>query len=364
MTCSATCGISQDSKNLAKGSNPSSEEMQRFSSVPNFEWREDKNGIKKGYFTNLNPRTKHIKRAAWWEVARFYLFKPKNAKPKSPLPFINTNLKTLHTQNPAFVWFGHSSFMLEMQGFKILVDPVFSNYASPYPWINRAFASHIHWGKENFDSIDVLVITHDHYDHLDYPTIIALKDKVKHFVVPLGVGSHLRFWGIDSQKITELQWWQSLKLTPSITITSTPSQHSSGRTIEWDRTLWSSYVLEMAGIKIFLSGDGGYYTHFKEIGEKFGGIDVAILENGQYNEAWRFSHSFTNEVLQAAVDLKAKMIIPIHYGRFVSGSHAWNEPLKNLIALCDGANIPISVPMLGKVYDFTTPPKREVWWDF
>ncbi len=319
---------------------------------------------KKGYFTNLNPQMPHIKRASWWEVARFYLFKPKNAKPKRPLPFIKTNFKTLYTKNPAVVWFGHSSLLINYEHFKVLIDPVFSDYASPKAWINRAFKSDVSWSDDDFDNIDVLVITHDHYDHLDYPTIIALKDKVKLFVVPLGIGSHLRFWGVESDKITELYWWQSLSLAPAIKITSTPSQHSSGRGMQWDRTLWTSYVMEIKDKRIFLSGDGGYYTHFKEIGDKFGCIDLAILENGQYNIAWQYSHSFTPQVLQTALDLKAKMIMPIHYGRFVAGSHAWNEPLKNLIALCDAHSLPISAPKIGEVYELNTPPKMEIWWNF
>ncbi|MCX2716861.1 MBL fold metallo-hydrolase [Helicobacter sp. MIT 21-1697] len=347
--------------NLAKGCNPSLQEMQAFTKAPNFKWEKTH---KKGYFTNLNPKMPHIKRASLWEVLRFYLFKPKNAKPKYPLPFIKTDFKSLYTKNPAVVWFGHSSLLINDEYFKILIDPVFSSYASPKAWINRAFESNVSWSSDDFESIDALVITHDHYDHLDYPTIMALKDKVKHFIVPLGVGSHLRFWGVPFTQITELYWWQSLNLTPSIKITSTPSQHSSGRGIQWDRTLWTSYVLDIKDKKIFLSGDGGYYTHFKQIGERFGSIDLAILENGQYNLAWQYSHSFTPQVFQTALDLKAKMIMPIHYGRFAAGSHAWNEPLKNLISLCDTHCLPISVPKIGEVYELNTPPKREIWWDF
>lgn len=348
-------------QNPAKGSNPSLEDMQRFMHQPNFEWNAQK---QKGYFKNLNPQMPHIERASMWAVAKYYLFKPKNATPNKPLPFVEGNFHTLHSQSPAVVWFGHSSLLINYKDFTMLIDPVFSDYASPKSFINRAFKADIHWSAKDFNTINALVITHDHYDHLDYPTINALKAQVERFIVPLGVGSHLRFWGIESSKITELNWWESVSLAPDIRLHATPAQHSSGRGLEWDRTLWSSYLLEIGGKKIFLSGDGGYYTHFKDIGNAFGGVDLAILENGQYNIAWKYSHSFTPQVLQAALDLRAKMVMPIHYGRFVAGSHAWNEPLKNLIKLCDLYQLPISVPRLGEVYELDSAPKRDIWWEF
>lgn len=364
--------------NPAKGAYPDLETMRSFQGLDNYEWDESR---KVGYFKNLNPEAKHIKRANIWEVAKFYLFKPKNAKPSHPLPFIHTDFHALYAPKPSVVWFGHSSLLIAYHNFKILVDPLFNDYASPYPFINRAFSTNIKWSKQDFDNIHLIIITHDHFDHLDYHTITMLKNKTTHFIVPLGVGSHLRYWGVEQNKITELNWWQSVELNKIIKsdslnlhdlnttlqnayLTSVPSQHSSGRGIEWDRTLWSAYALEIGGVKIFLSGDGGYHTHFKDIGRYFGNIDLAVLENGQFNEAWSYSHSFTPQVIQEAHDLHAKMILPIHYGRFIAGSHAWNEPLKNLIRFCDEDSLAISVPRLGEIYEIGSPPLRTPWWEF
>lgn len=394
--------------NLAKGAKPDMESMRRFQTRDDYVWNETR-GV--GYFRNLSPEASPIKRANLWEVGKYYLFKHKNASPKHPLPFVDTNFHALYAPKPSIVWFGHSSLLVAYHDVKILIDPIFSDYASPYPFINRAFKAAKKWRAQDFGRIDLIIITHDHYDHLDYPTICALKGQVAHFITPLGVGAHLRHWGIETDKITELGWWESVELEPLMQscvdshragalgdlsgkdylessakradsiplesneaksrahtlqgarLSSVPSQHSSGRGLEWDRSLWSAYVLELGGVKVFLSGDGGYSSHFKEIGRRFGGIDLAALENGQYNTAWAYSHSFTPQVFEEARELGAKMVLPIHYGRFVAGSHAWNEPLQNLLRLCDEAGLPISVPRLGEVYEIGSPPLRTPWWE-
>lgn len=390
--------------NPAKGAKPDLESMRRFQTRDNYAWNEAK-GV--GYFRNLNPQASPIKRASLWEVGKYYLFKHKNATPPHPLPFVDTNFHALYAPKPSIVWLGHSSLLVAYHDVKILIDPVFSDYASPYPFINRAFKAGKKWRAQDFGRIDLVLITHDHYDHLDYPTITALRGQSAHFITPLGVGAHLRHWGIEADKITELGWWESVELQSLIEssadshkafclrgdyaessakcavslplesdeaksrahtlqgarLSSVPSQHSSGRGLEWDRSLWCAYVLELGGVKIFLSGDGGYSSHFKEIGKRFGGVDLAALENGQYNSAWAYSHSFTSQVFEEARELGAKMVLPIHYGRFVAGSHAWNEPLQNLLRLCDEAGLPVSVPRLGEVYEIGSPPLRSPWWE-
>lgn len=343
--------------NIAKGKNPSVEQMREFAKAPNFVWNEAK---QKGYFINQNPQARHIKRANFLAVLKYYLLKPKNAIPNSLLPCVKSDFSTLFSKTPLIAWLGHSSIFLHYKGLNILVDPLFGHYAAPKPYINKAFHSHSYFSEQDFSKVDIVLITHDHYDHLDYQSILALKDRARHFITPLGVGSHLRFWGVEN--VSELNWWESMEIE-GIKITCTPSQHSSGRGVEWHRTLWSSYVLSFGERNIFLSGDGGYYTHFRDIGERFS-IDLALLENGQYNTAWRYSHSFTHEVLQSALDLQAKMIIPIHYGRFVAGTHAWNEPLKNLIKLCKEHNKPICAPKIGELYALDSKPLLEEWWEF
>ncbi|MBK8414386.1 MAG: MBL fold metallo-hydrolase [Bacteroidetes bacterium] len=215
----------------------------------------------------------------------------------------------------------------------------------------------------DFGVIDLLVLTHDHYDHLDYKTLFALKDKVKHVVCSLGVASHLIFWGYDRAIITELDWWQSTNVG-SLKITATPARHFSGRLFKRAQTLWSSFVLQSSTNTIYIGGDSGYDSHFKEIADRFGSFDLALLECGQYNSKWPLIHMTPEESVQAGIDLQAKVIMPVHFGKFALAFHDWNEPVKRFVTRCKALNIAYTTPMIG---DMILPDGKhrmhEAWYE-
>jgi len=270
-------------------------------------------------------------------------------KPSKTIPYIQTNLKTLPADSNIVVWFGHSSYYMQLNGLKILVDPVFSGNASPLPGTTRAFDGSNTYGVNDFPQIDYLLISHDHYDHLDYETIRALRDKVKKVICGLGVGAHFERWGYAPESISEHDWNETISINPGFKIHTLPARHFSGRTFKRNNTLWMAYLLETPDKKIFVGGDGGYDTHFTEIGKRFGSIDLAILENGQYNQAWHAIHCLPEEVAQAGKDLNAKRIMPVHSGKFSLALHSWDEPLNEISRFSKLQNIPLVTPVIGEV---------------
>lgn len=287
----------------------------------------------------------------------------KRPKLSQPIPSVKTNLKDTIYPLPTITWFGHSSYLIQSQGFHILVDPILSDYASPLWYFNRSMpGSHVYKPKD-MPAIDVLLITHDHYDHLDCHTVRKLRKKSAHAVVPIGVGSFLKQWNWKPEKMQEVYWGDTVTLAPGIRIISTPCQHRSGRWTKKNRTLWTSYVLDIHGYRLFLGGDSGYNKHFKDIGNTYGPFDLVILENGQYNLDWPKNHSFPEQTVHAAQDLKARMVLPVHWARFAAAFHTWNEPVKELLPLMDSIRIPVTVPRIGEPYTICSPAKRDDWWN-
>ncbi len=268
---------------------------------------------KNGTFKNIEPTEMLLKSASRIKMLKDFLNKSKSVNPSQRLPSVKTNLKDIIAEKPGIVWFGHSSYFIKSKETNILVDPVFSGYASPFSFMVKSFEGSDIYNVHDFPIIDILVITHDHYDHLNYPTIIKLKDKIGKIIAPLGVGAHLEYWGIDADKITELDWWDEKGISADIKFIATPARHFTGRTIKRNETLWTSYVLYMHGYKIFLGGDSGYDKQFKIIGDKHGPFDLAILESGQYGDAWPYIHMLPEETVQAAIDLQAKVLLPVHW---------------------------------------------------
>lgn len=262
------------------------------------------------------------------------------------------------------IWFGHSTFLLQIDGKKILVDPMLSQHPSPIPLLGTSrFSKVLPISAEQLPYIDIVVLTHDHYDHLDYESIRILKDKVGQFITPLGVGNHLVAWGVDKSNITELNWWESI-VAEKLTLTCTPARHFSGRGI-WNResTLWCSWVIEGQSDKLFFSGDSGYDTHFKQIGERFGPFDIALVECGQYNENWKYIHMMPEESAQAAVDLKSKLALPIHWGGFSLAFHDWTDPIERFLAKAKALNLNVTTPNIGQPVVIDHPPyPMEKWW--
>lgn len=284
-------------------------------------------------------------------------------KPTHIIPHVQTDLNTLPRESNVLIWFGHSSYYMQINGLRFLVDPVFSGNASPVPGTTRAFDGTNTYGVKDIPEIDYLLISHDHYDHLDYQTIKELKAKVKHVICGLGVGAYFEQWGYKPEIISEHDWDETIDLPNEIKIHTLTARHFSGRTFKRNNTLWMAYLLETTQQKIFIGGDSGYDKHFAVIGKRFGSIDLAILENGQYNTAWHAIHCLPEEVVQAAKDLNAKRIMPVHSGKFSLAQHSWDEPLREVSRFAKASNIPMVTPVIGEVVFMEDDGQKfSEWW--
>jgi L-ascorbate metabolism protein UlaG (beta-lactamase superfamily) len=281
------------------------------------------------------------------------------------IPSTKTDLFSLKKNEDVLVWFGHSSYFVQIEGVKILVDPVLSKVSSPVPFFPKAFKGTDVYNTDDIPEIDYLIITHDHWDHLDYKTVKKLKNKIKKVFCPLGVDSHLTYWGFDSRKITKMNWEDVVKTEEGFKISCFPSKHFSGRSFVRNKTLWASFLIESPKLfRIFAGCDGGYDKHFSNIGNKIKSIDLAILENGQYNENWKHIHMHPNEVIQAAIDLKAKSLLPIHVAKFALSTHPWNEPLCKICESENSKSFKILTPMIGEKVELKNPDQTfSRWWE-
>lgn len=336
------------------GKQPSGKHLEKLKQSPNY---------KNGGFQNLSPTPTKADDVSYWKMSKFFFKKHPETTPPVKLPFIKTDLKNFSSTEPVLVWFGHSSYFISIAGKNILVDPVFSGNASPVSFMVKAFPGSNEYTAADMPTIDYLILTHDHYDHLDFNTIRKLRNKVNKIYCSLGIGSHLKYWGIGENKITELDWWQSLQIDTEIQLTASPARHFSGRGIKRGQTFWSSFILKTSKYNIFLGGDSGYDSHFKEIGNKYGPFDLAILESGQYNCMWPLIHMMPEETVQAAVDLKAKILLPVHWGKFKLAMHPWNEPVKRVLAKAKALQMEVATPMIGELLSFTKPNSSKIWWE-
>ncbi len=288
------------------------------------------------------------------ELLGQWFFPEVETKPPHPLPFEKPNFKEIMESYPdkvQAIWFGHSSIFLRINGLNILIDPVFSDSVFPVPIFFKRFQPPI---VELYDlpKIDIVLISHDHYDHLDKDTVRHFAGTSTSFIVPLGVESHLIYWGIESDKITNLDWWAATKVQ-GVEFIATPAQHFSGRNgIHQYKTLWASWVIRTNDKSVYFSGDTGFSTHFEDIGRQFGPFDVAFIETGQYNKAWQAVHLLPEESASAGYYLNTKVHFPIHWGMFDLSVHAWDEPIKLITRHCLKHKFELIEPYLGKVYTF------------
>jgi L-ascorbate metabolism protein UlaG (beta-lactamase superfamily) len=278
----------------------------------------------------------------------FFFSKPKYSTPPKPIPSQKTDLKNLDPKADVLVWFGHSSYFMQVDGKTFLVDPVLSGLASPVPYTTTSFKGSDVYSPDDFPSIDFLFITHDHWDHLDYPTVIKLKSKVKRVITSLGVVSHLKHWGFSPEIISETDWNTFTDLSNGFSVHTKPARHFSGRGFTRNQSLWSSFVLKTPTQKIYIGGDSGYDTHFKTIGDEHGPFDLVLLECGQYNKNWKHIHMMPEETVQASIDLKAKRLMPVHWGKFALSMHDWDEPIVRASAEAKRLNHPIVTPKIGE----------------
>ena len=287
-----------------------------------------------------------------------------NGSPKQPLPVKFGENKTPIVDSLCFVtWYGHSAFLFEIEGKRILIDPMLGDASAPVSFGTRRFPYQRPIPIEELTNIDAVILSHDHYDHLDYGTVIKLKDEVANFYTALGVGSHLKYWGVAAEKITELDWWETARLD-SIELVACPARHFSGRGLtDNNATQWASWAIIGLHQKLYFSGDGGYGPHFKEIGEKYGPFDLAMMECGQYNEAWEAIHMMPEQSVLAGTEVKGKLIMPIHWGAFELSVHTWTEPIVRFKAETEKLKASMVHPYIGERFQLGKDFPNEEWWE-
>ncbi|MBP5778403.1 MAG: MBL fold metallo-hydrolase, partial [Campylobacter sp.] len=297
------------------------------------------------------------------EVRRMF-FNPNDPK---KVPSVKEDFK--NEKGDYFAWLGHSSILFKFKNSTFLVDPLFDNSASPFPFVVSPFNGSSVFSVSDLPKIDYLIITHNHYDHLNRTTIkkLAKKGETKAVFVPLGVGKYLKSWGFDEAKIFEFDWNESLEIEQNLKIHCLSARHFSGRAIfDQRKSLWASFLIEFDDFKVFFGGDSGYGEHFKKFGEKFGKLDLAFLENGQYDSAWSQIHMFPSQTLQAAADLKTQILMPIHNSKYRISYHAWNAPLRDITKIYENSNFDFTLitPKIGQIVPLDLKNFRsEKWWE-
>lgn len=318
----------------------------------------------KGGFVNTSPTFSDD--TAILPLLKRYITETRvDATPNTSIPVIAVTaeqLNQLPKNQDSVIRLGHSSIFLQVNGQRWLIDPVFSERASPFSFAGPKRFHQPPIALTDLPEIDGVIISHDHYDHLDKASIKQLATSVSHFVVPLGVDKHLKDWGVVSEHIHPLDWWQAFKLD-DVTITATPTQHFSGRSLfDKNETLWASYVIKSSSSSLYFSGDSGYFDGFKQIGERFGPFDLTMVETGAYDKDWATIHMTPAQSLQAHIDLQGKKMMPIHNGTFDLAFHSWYDPLNQIAQLASDANVEIVTPKMGELLAVNEIHKTTHWW--
>lgn len=289
-----------------------------------------------------------------------------NRRPATPFQVDTFRVADLPTatNDTRVTWFGHSAFLLEMEGKRLLFDPMLGSRPSPVSWAGtKRYHPNLPIQPEDFPELDAIVISHDHYDHLDYESIRKLKNKAQRFIVPLGVRQCLIKWGVPSEKITEHAWGDEVQLE-SLALACMPARHFSGRGLfNRNMTLWCSWVILGRETNVYYSGDSGYGPHFKEIGEKYGPFDLTLMECGQYDARWSTIHMLPEETVQAHLDLGGKWLIPVHWGAFTLAFHSWTDPVERVLKAAKEQQVSISTPKIGEtVVIHSEELPSSPWW--
>lgn len=323
------------------GASPDSARLKSFAQLNNY---------KDGKFINQIPTNMNMSFANIFSTTVDFIAGVENDAPRGIIPVDKIDSLNI-VNNPLtwVIWFGHSAFLLETGGKKILIDPMLGDTPSPHSWLGSdRYSKELPIEIEQLPQIDAVIISHDHYDHLDYSSIIKLKEKVRHFFVPLAVGAHLMKWEIAPEKITELNWYEEAQYD-SLTFICVPARHFSGRGLfDRNRSLWASWIIRSTSENIYFSGDGGYGPHFKEIGDRYGPFDFAMMECGQYNERWANIHMMPEETVQAFIDVQGGLLMPIHWGAFTLALHSWTDPIERVTKEAARLNVPIATPRIGE----------------
>lgn len=339
------------------GGSPSKQKLAQFEKLDYFE---------DGKFSNLMPTNMDMDLGKALKMLPEFFKNDPSRRPDFDFPFeYRDSLELVSKNHPTrLVWFGHSTFLVQIEGKTILIDPMFGEVPSPHPLLGKKrFSKELPIAIEKLPEIDMIIMSHDHYDHLDYGSIQQLKDKTKNFYMPLGMGAHFEEWGVDSSKIHELGWWDEIQ-ADGLLLALTPARHFSGRGLN-NRfsTLWGSWVIQGKDDNIYFSGDSGYGPHFKQIGEKYGQFNFAMMECGQYNERWEEIHMMPEQTAQAAKDIQAKVFMPIHWAAFTLAMHSWRDPIERVMVKAKEISQPIFVPEIGQFIELNKNlVTTRQWW--
>lgn len=284
--------------------------------------------------------------------------------PSGEIPVMPLSLSpAAETEEIRVTWLGHSTCLIEIDGQVLLTDPMLSDRASPLTFLGpKRFGTDRVVTVDDLPEIDAVLISHDHYDHLDHQTITELRDRVNRFYVPLGVGGHLQKWGVDKQRIVELDWWEETAHGP-LTLVATPARHFSGRGLrDRNKTLWASWTILGTRQRAFFSGDSGYFDGFKEIGDAYGPFDVTMIESGAYNDAWADIHMKPEETVRAHMDLQGRALLPIHWAKFNLALHPWTEPIERLLREAEVQGVTALTPLQGEAVVPGKVQEPTRWW--
>lgn len=334
------------------GQKPSGADLQRMEHSPHY---------KQGQFPHMTYSDLKVSFGDKIKFLKILLIGVKDGKPTEKLPsaFLGENAVSL---DPFLTWFGHSTFLYEVAGKKILFDPMLTDNASPLGFGVKRYDYDLPVRVEDFPYLDYVIVSHDHYDHLDYKTVQFLTSKVGKFLVPLGIGSHLKSWGVPAQNIVEFDWGDEY-VSDSLTVTAVQSRHYSGRTVN-DRlkTLWAAWIIEGSDTKIFFGGDSGYFDGFAKHGKEYGPFDLTLLDAGQYDDLWATSHMTPEQSVQAHRDLGGRVYMPIHWSAFTLAAHPWTEPVERALVAARQYDIDIITPGIGERFHVKKERPQKAWW--
>lgn len=337
------------------GKHPRGERLKRVQKSTNY---------KNGQFQNLTPTPMFAEGVTWRKMITDSLFsKSKNSKPKHRIPSTKIDIHSLDLKLNCLIWLGHSSYFLQLDGKRFLIDPVLNGNASPFKIAIRNFRGSNPYTVNDFPEIDFLLITHDHWDHIDYKSLRKLRLKIKKVITGLGTGEHFEYWGFNPEIIIEKDWYESEIIESGFEIIATPARHFSGRFFKRNQALWVSFVLKTPSFKIFINGDSGRDSHYKAIGEKYGPFDLALMECGQYNYKWPNIHHAPEEVIESVIDLKAKLFLPGHWSKFDLAKHPWDEPIIRVISEAEKHKTPYLTPIIGDVVNLNEQIVPLKWWN-
>jgi L-ascorbate metabolism protein UlaG (beta-lactamase superfamily) len=301
----------------------------------------------------------------FWQMVRHQLFGEEQRVPLVPPPVIRRSTADYRTPPASGLratWIGHSTVLLEIDGVRLLTDPIWSERASPTTVLGPRRFSPPPIALDALPPVDVVLISHDHYDHLDMATVQALARRGTRFVVPLGVGAHLESWGIPAGQIDELDWGESATVA-GLTLTATPARHYSGRNpLRPYRMLWASWVVRGPAHRVYFSGDTGYFDAFARIGEQHGPFDLTLLKIGASDPTWQQIHMSPEEAVQVHREVRGKLLVPVHWGTFNLGLHAWNQPADAVSAAAASQGVALAIPRPGEWVDVAAPPALQPWW--